>query len=130
MPSLIKWPSGSGEEDENVKSLQTEGYTNGWRTGDQKSSLKLSAQVRLKTNADRCLAWHSTYPVHEHISLTISSDLSALSLISLILENSSCIAFWASSKASLPSSPAFVCPRTTDRISSSSFLYQPSSMSQ
>jgi hypothetical protein len=40
------WPSGSGEEVENVKSLQTDGRTNGRRTtGDQKSSLDLSAQV-------------------------------------------------------------------------------------
>ena len=40
-------PSGSGEEDENVKSLQTDGQTEDRRrtTGDQKSSLKLSAQV-------------------------------------------------------------------------------------
>ena len=36
------WPSGSGEEDENVKSLQTDG---GWTKSDQKSSLGLSAQV-------------------------------------------------------------------------------------
>ena len=29
VPSLIEiWPSGSGEEDENVKSLQTDGQTN------------------------------------------------------------------------------------------------------
>ena len=48
------WPSGSGGEDENVKSLQadrqtdrqTDGRTDRRRTtGDQKSSLKLSAQV-------------------------------------------------------------------------------------
>mgnify|MGYP003691611305 CR=1 FL=1 len=44
------WPSGSGEEDENVKSLQTDrrtdGHTNRRRTtGDQKSSLELSSQV-------------------------------------------------------------------------------------
>ena len=57
---MINWPSGSGEEDENVKSLQTEGYTDGRTKGDQKSSLKFSAQVRLKTNADRvsCLAFN------------------------------------------------------------------------
>ena len=35
------WPSGSWEEDENVKSLQTDGRQT---TGDQKSSLELSAQ--------------------------------------------------------------------------------------
>ena len=35
------WPSGSFEEDENVKSLQTDRRT----TGDQKSLLELSAQV-------------------------------------------------------------------------------------
>ena len=49
-----KWPSGSGEEDENVKSLQTDRQTDGQTdgridrrrtTGDQKSSLELSAQV-------------------------------------------------------------------------------------
>ena len=44
------WPSGSGEEVENRKSLQTDGQTDGQtdrrRTkGDQKSSLELSAQV-------------------------------------------------------------------------------------
>ena len=44
------WPSISGEEDENVKSLQTDRQTDRrtdrrWRTGDQKSSLELSAQV-------------------------------------------------------------------------------------
>ena len=48
------WPCGSGEEDENVKSLQTDGRTDGCpdrrregrRTkGEQKSSLELSAQV-------------------------------------------------------------------------------------
>ena len=47
------WPSGSGEEDENVKSLQTDRQTDRWTdrrtdrrtTGDQKSSLELSAQV-------------------------------------------------------------------------------------
>ena len=51
MPSLAEIrPVGSGEEDENVKSLQTDGQTDG-RTdrrrtkGDQKSSLELSAQV-------------------------------------------------------------------------------------
>ena len=50
MPSLV----GSGEEDENVKSLQADGRTDGQTdrqtdrrrtTGDQKSSLELSAQV-------------------------------------------------------------------------------------
>ena len=44
------WPSGSGEEDENVKSLQTDGQTDRRTTGDQKSSLELSAQVSLKVN--------------------------------------------------------------------------------
>ena len=40
------WPSGSGEEDENVKSLGKDGRTDRRRTtGDQKSSLELSAQV-------------------------------------------------------------------------------------
>ena len=40
------WPSSSGEEVENVKSLQRDGQTDGRRTtGDQKSSLELSAQV-------------------------------------------------------------------------------------
>ena len=44
------WPSGSGEEDENVKSLQTDRQTDGQTdrrrtTSDQKSSLELSAQV-------------------------------------------------------------------------------------
>mgnify|MGYP003692227413 CR=1 FL=1 len=40
------WLSGSGEEDEIVKSLQTDGQTDRRRTtGDQKSSLELSAQV-------------------------------------------------------------------------------------
>ena len=39
-------PSGSGEENENVKILQTNGQTDGQRTtGDQKSPLELSAQV-------------------------------------------------------------------------------------
>ena len=37
------WPSASGKEDENVKSLQTDGRRT---TGDQKSSLELSVQVR------------------------------------------------------------------------------------
>ena len=42
----LNWPNGSGEEDENVKSLQTDGQTDRRRTiGDQKSSLELSAQV-------------------------------------------------------------------------------------
>ena len=46
----LNWPSGSGEEDENVKSLQTDRQTDGQTdrrrtTGDQKSSLELSAQV-------------------------------------------------------------------------------------
>ena len=46
------WPSGSGE-DENVKSLQTDRQTDGRTdrrrtTGDQKSSLEVSAQVSLK----------------------------------------------------------------------------------
>ena len=48
VPSLVSiaWPSSSGEEDENVKSLQTDRRTDRRRTiGDQKSSLKLSAQV-------------------------------------------------------------------------------------
>ena len=41
--------SGSGEEDENVKSLQTDRETERRRTtGDQKSSLDLSAQVSKK----------------------------------------------------------------------------------
>ena len=40
------WPSGSGEEDENVKSLQTDGRTDRRRTtSDQKSSLELSASL-------------------------------------------------------------------------------------
>ena len=44
------WPSGSGEEDENVKSLQTDGQTDRRRTtGDQNSSLELSALCELKT---------------------------------------------------------------------------------
>ena len=37
-----KWPSGSGEKDDNVKSIQTEGWP---MTDNQKSSLNLSAQV-------------------------------------------------------------------------------------
>ena len=42
------WPRGSGEEDENVKSLQTaDGRTHGRTTGDQISSLELSARVSL-----------------------------------------------------------------------------------
>ena len=43
----IDWnlPSGSGQ-DKIVKSLQTDGHTNGWlTTDDQKSSLQLSAQA-------------------------------------------------------------------------------------
>ena len=39
------WPSGSWEEVENRKSLQTEGQTDRRTKGDQKSSLELSAQV-------------------------------------------------------------------------------------
>ena len=35
------WPSGSDEEDENVKSLRTNGQTNRWTTSDQKSSVEL-----------------------------------------------------------------------------------------
>ena len=43
------WSSGSGEEDENVKSLQTDGRTDRQRTtNDQKSSFELSAQLSLK----------------------------------------------------------------------------------
>ena len=46
---FFNWPSGSGEEDENVKSLQTNGQTDRRRTtGDQKSLLELSAQVSSK----------------------------------------------------------------------------------
>ena len=46
-------PSGSGEEDENVKSLQTDRRTDRRRTKSyQKSSLELSAQVSLKVNFD------------------------------------------------------------------------------
>ena len=38
----LHWPSGSGEEDENVKRLQTDGRTDRRRTtGDQKSSIEL-----------------------------------------------------------------------------------------
>ena len=44
------WPSGSREEDENVKSLQMDGQTDRRRTtGDQKSSLELSAKNRSDT---------------------------------------------------------------------------------
>ena len=40
------WPSGFGEEDDNVKSSQTDERTDGRRTtGDQKSSHELSAYV-------------------------------------------------------------------------------------
>ena len=39
------WPSGSGGEDENMKSLQTEGRT----TGDQKSSGELKL-MQIKVN--------------------------------------------------------------------------------
>jgi hypothetical protein len=40
------WPSGFGEEVENVKVYrQTDGKTDGRTTGDQNSSLELSAQV-------------------------------------------------------------------------------------
>ena len=46
------WPSGSGEEDENVKRLQTDGRTQ--TTCDQKSSTELSAQVRLKERDREC----------------------------------------------------------------------------
>ena len=43
------WSSSSGEEDENVTSLQTVRYTNQQQTTrDQKSSFELSVQVRLK----------------------------------------------------------------------------------
>ena len=43
------WPIGSWEENENMKNLQTDGRTDGSRTsGDQKSSLELSAQVSYK----------------------------------------------------------------------------------
>ena len=38
-------PSGSGEEDENVESLQRDRLTDRRTTGDQKNSLELSAQV-------------------------------------------------------------------------------------
>ena len=44
------WPSGSREDEENVKSLQTVGQTRGRTTGDQKSSLELSDQVSLIQN--------------------------------------------------------------------------------
>ena len=37
---VLNWPSSSGEEDENAKSLRTDGQT----TGDQKTSLELSVQ--------------------------------------------------------------------------------------
>jgi hypothetical protein len=40
------WSSGSGEEVENVKVYRRTCQTDGrWTTGDQKSSLELSAQV-------------------------------------------------------------------------------------
>ena len=42
----LKWASGSGEEDENVKSLQIDRQTTD--KGDQKSSLELSVQVSYK----------------------------------------------------------------------------------
>ena len=50
LAALTVLRSGSGEEDENVKSLQTDRQTDGQTdrrrtTGDQKSSLELSAQV-------------------------------------------------------------------------------------
>ena len=54
MPSLVEiGPVFSGEEDENVKSLQTDGQTHRRTdtqtdrrtTGDQKSSLQLSVQL-------------------------------------------------------------------------------------
>ena len=49
MPSFVEIGEKSGENDENVKSLQTDGQTDRRRTtGDQKSSLELSAQVSLK----------------------------------------------------------------------------------
>ena len=44
----LNWPSSFGEEDENVKSKQTVGWTDmdrQWKTGDQKSSLQLTVQV-------------------------------------------------------------------------------------
>ena len=53
---------------------------------------------------------------------TISSDFSALSLMSLIFVNSSWIAFCASSRACFPSSLTLVWPRTTCRTSSSNLL--------
>ena len=43
------WSSSSGEEEENVTSLQTvRGTDQQWTTGDQKSAFELSVQVRLK----------------------------------------------------------------------------------
>lgn len=51
------------------------------------------------------------------ISLTVSSDCSALSFMSFMCTNSCLMTFCASSKAALPSFPTLVCPLTTERIS-------------
>ena len=47
------WPSGSREDDENVKSLQTVGQTRGRTTGDQKSSVR-SGELNPELNPEQC----------------------------------------------------------------------------
>ena len=47
----VNWPNSSEEEDENVKSLQSDGWLDNRRTiGNQKNSFELLAQVSLKQN--------------------------------------------------------------------------------
>ena len=51
------WPNGSGEEDENVKSLQTDGQTDEWQQVIRKAHL--SFQLRWAKNDNKKFSpWH------------------------------------------------------------------------
>ena len=56
------WPSGSGVEDENVKSLHR--WMDRWTTGDQKNSFELSSQVIWKQYHNIFLK--SSYPILQY----------------------------------------------------------------
>ena len=46
----LHWPSGSGEEDENVKSLQTDGRMDGWTDDARQVIRKAHLSFQLKTD--------------------------------------------------------------------------------
>ena len=48
MQVWFKWPSGSGEEDENVKSLQSDGQTDDRRQAIRKARLNFQLRIYLK----------------------------------------------------------------------------------